>query len=92
MRVDAFDQIAQAYGVNGKLKTNAVTKVRQSDKVEISSFGKEMHIARQAVRETSDIREDKVAELKAKIESGEYNVSAESFADKLIAKYEELRG
>lgn len=92
MRIDAFNKIAQTYGVNGKLKTNAVAKVSQSDKVEISSFGKEMQIARQAVRESADIREDKVSDLKAKIDSGEYNVSADSFAEKLLARYEVLRG
>ena len=44
-----------------------------------------------AVAESSDVREDVVAPIKARIQSGTYEVSADSFADKLIQKFEELR-
>ena len=44
-------------------------------------------IAKQAVAETSDIREDKVAALSAKVKSGTYDVSNEAFAEKLLEKY-----
>lgn len=90
MRVDTLNQIAQTYGVNGKLRTNSVSKVNSADKVEISLFGKELQIAREALAKTPDVREEKIAVLKEQIESGKYNVSGESFAEKLLAKYEEV--
>lgn len=44
-------------------------------------------IAKQAVTEAADIREDKVAELKAKVNSGNYFVDTADFAKKLLEKY-----
>ncbi|MDO4515477.1 MAG: flagellar biosynthesis anti-sigma factor FlgM [Lachnospiraceae bacterium] len=49
-----------------------------------------MQIAKQAVKSSPDIREELTARLKAQIQSGTYEVSAESFADKLIQKMEEV--
>lgn len=92
MRIDTFNQIAQAYSVNNKVKTAAVAKTSKMDEFEISSFGKDLTIAKQAVANSSDIREKRVAELKAQINSGSYEVSGESFADKLIKKYELTQG
>ena len=53
--------------------------------------GKDIQWAKKAVAESSDVREDVVAPIKARIQSGTYEVSADSFADKLIQKFEELR-
>lgn len=92
MRIDAYNAISQTYGVKSKYKTGAVAKTGSTDMVEISDFGKELQVAKQAVTSAPDIRADKVAELKSKIANGTYEVSGESFAEKLIAKYEEMRG
>ena len=40
-----------------------------------------------AVSESSDIREEKVAELKEAVASGTYNVSAAEIADKMVSRY-----
>lgn len=90
MRIDALNQIGQVYGANGNRKVNYASKVSGSDKVEISSFGKDLQIAKKAVANASDIREDKVAEYKRRIADGTYKVSSEDFADRMLAKYEEL--
>lgn len=92
MRIDAYNAISQTYGVKSKYKAGAVAKTGSTDMVEISDFGKELQVAKQAVTSAPDIRADKVAELKSKIANGTYEVSGESFAEKLIAKYEEMRG
>ena len=47
-----------------------------------------MQIAKNALKNVPDIREDKVNELSAKMANGTYQVSPESFADKLIAAFE----
>jgi negative regulator of flagellin synthesis FlgM len=57
------------------------------DQVQISSAGRDFQIAKQAVAEASDIREDKVAEMKQKLEAGNYQVDAGDFASVLLAKY-----
>lgn len=91
MRIDAYNQIAQLYGVN---KTTAAQKNSKSastrDEFTISSAGKDLQIAKTAVAQASDIRDDKVALLKNKIDSGEYSVSPDDFAAKLLEKYNSL--
>ncbi len=92
MRIDAYNAISQTYGVKGKYKTEAAAKKSSTDKVEISDFGRELQVAKKAVAGAPDVRADRVAELKSQIQNGTYNVSGESFAEKLMAKYEEMRG
>ncbi len=89
--VDALNQIQQVYGTNKTRRTPQSSSVSYGrDAVEISGLGKDLQVARQAVKNAPDVREDLVASIKARIDSGEYNVSAESFADKLMKKFEEL--
>ena len=91
MRIDAYNQVAQLYKTTkaGKVnKTPGVTRAR--DEVQISSFGRDFQIAKQAVQEASDIRTDKVADLKAKVAAGNYYVDNGDFASKLLAKYNAL--
>lgn len=87
MRIDAYNQIGQVYGVNKKTKTAPTGKTSTTDKIEISSFGKELQIAKQAVANSSDVREDKVADIKSRLANGTYNVDSATFADKLLESY-----
>lgn len=90
MRIEAYNQIQQIYGASKPKKAMGNASVSQGrDGVTISSIGKDIQTAKSAVKAASDIREDKVASLKAKVQSGQYNVSGESFADKLMKKFEE---
>lgn len=91
MRIDAYTQVQQLYQtqkINRSQKSGNVTK---SDKVQISSFGKEIQAAKAAVAGSPDIREELTAPIKAKIQNGTYEVSNSSFAEKLLQKYEEMR-
>ena len=88
MRIEAYNQVAQIYKSNkiaGTAKTAKAGAAR--DEVQISSFGRDFQIAKQAVQEASDIRTDKVAELKSKVNAGNYSVDNGDFASKLLAKY-----
>ncbi len=87
MRIDAYNQISQIYQTNKKTSTGKVNTSYGSDKVEISQFGKDYQIAKQAVAAADDVREDKVADVKAKIDAGTYDVSADDLAAKLAEKY-----
>ena len=91
MRIEAYNQIAQIYSTQ---KTNAAKptdKVRPTakDEVHLSSFGKDIQVAKQAVAEASDIREDKVAEMKAKYGNGNVSVDTGDFASVLLEKYKQ---
>ena len=99
MRVEAYNSVAQIYKTNRAAGASAAAKIscptctfapqteKSRDQVEISSIGYDYQIAKQAVAEASDIREDKVAALSAKVKSGTYDVSNEAFAEKLLEKY-----
>ena len=91
MRIEAYSQVQQIYSNNKVNKTQATQKNNDiRDTVSFSSIGKDIQVAKQAVNNAPDVREDVVAKLKAAIKNGTYDVSGEAFADKLLAKYEEL--
>ena len=91
MRIEAYSQVQQIYSNNKVSKPQAAKKTNDvRDTVSFSSIGKDIQVAKQAVNNAPDIREDKVASLKAAIKNGTYDVSGEAFAEKLLAKYEEL--
>ena len=90
MRIEAYSQVQQIYQTQAAKKPNAVTKTQKSfaDNLQISSMGKDIQTAKQAVASAPDVREDVTAPLKASIAAGTYNVSSESFADKLLEKFQ----
>ncbi|CBK75402.1 Anti-sigma-28 factor, FlgM [Butyrivibrio fibrisolvens 16/4] len=89
MRIEAYNQVAQLYqtsntkNVAQAAKTNGMGR----DQVQISSIGKDYHVAKAAVAEAADIREDLVADIKARIKDGTYEVSADDFAEKLLSNF-----
>lgn len=87
MRIDAYNQISQIYQTGNKSRVGMTNRVYGSDKVEISQFGKDYQIAKQAVADAPDVREDLVASVKARIEAGTYDVSADDLAARLSEKY-----
>ena len=89
MRIDAYNQIAQLYGVQKNYNTQKAKGVASmgSDQLSISQTGLSHQVAKAAVSEASDVREDKVAKLKAQIQAGTYSVNPEDFANKLLEKY-----
>jgi negative regulator of flagellin synthesis FlgM len=88
MRVEAINQIAQIYKTDKTTESNRVGVTEGGrDEVQISAFGRDYQLAKQAVAEAPDIREDRVAEISAKLNSGEYEVSNSDFAAKLLEKY-----
>ena len=91
MRIDAYNQIAKIYKTTKAGKVNGVSSAAAlRDEVQISSLGRDYQIAKQAVQDSSDIRADKVAELKAKVDAGNYSVDNGDFASKLLQKYKAM--
>lgn len=87
MRIDSvkkLDQVYQKASAKSNLKS---TKLNSSDKIEISTLGRDLQVAKKAVNEADDIRWDRVNEIKQRMQSGTYNVSAEEVADKMVESY-----
>ena len=91
MRIEAYTQVQQLYNTKKSVKAQTNKKLSFTDQLQISSIGKDIQTAKAAVAGSSDIREDVTAPIKASIQAGTYDVSTESFADKLLSKYEEMR-
>lgn len=91
MRIEAYTQVQQLYQTKKTTKTEAAVKSGHADKLQISSMGKDIQTAKQAVWAASDIREELTAPIKTALQNGTYEVSGDSFAAKLYAKYQEMR-
>lgn len=87
MRVDALNKVSQLYHATSTQKSTKTEKTGRTDKYEISEFGKSYQIAKQAVSAKSDVREEKVNELKNSIASGTYNFNSEEVADKMVNRF-----
>ena len=71
MRIGAYTQIQQVYNTTKPAKVSKTQKKGFSD----------------ALSETPDIRTEIVNDIKAQIDAGTYGVSGDSFADKLLEKF-----
>ncbi|MBO4291241.1 MAG: flagellar biosynthesis anti-sigma factor FlgM [Lachnospiraceae bacterium] len=91
MRIESYSQIQKAYQTQKMARPQKTGTVAPADRVQISSIGKDFQTAKAAVSASPDIRENVTASIKSRIQDGSYKVSAESFADKLMQKYAEMR-
>ncbi len=84
MRIDSIKKLDQVYkSTSMKANVQNVSK-NQKDSIEISSFGRDLQVARKAVSEADDIRYDKVNEIKQRMQSGTYDVSSREVAEKMV--------
>lgn len=87
MRIDAYMQVSQLYNTNKPKKTLATGETSMgTDTLEISDFAKQYQIAKEAMKNAPDVREDKVALIQQQLADGTYHVSAEKLAEKLANK------
>ncbi|MDD6810731.1 MAG: flagellar biosynthesis anti-sigma factor FlgM [Lachnospiraceae bacterium] len=89
MRIEAYTQVQQLYSTKKTTKAHKQAANGISDQLQISRFGKDIQTAKAAVAASSDVRENLIAPLKESIANGTYQVSGESFAEKLLQQYEE---
>ena len=87
MRIQSYIQVQQLYNTQKTNRTQKSTQTSFSDKLQISTMGKDIQTAKTALANTSDIREDKIADIKSAIKDGSYEISNESFADKLLERF-----
>lgn len=92
MRVEAMSQVAQIYKSNQTQGVNKTQKSNARDEVHISEAGKDFQIAKKALQEVPDVRQEKIAMIKSSMEAGTYKVDSDSLADKLLKKYKDVLG
>jgi negative regulator of flagellin synthesis FlgM len=57
------------------------------EKGTLSQKAKDIEMIREILRKTPDVREDKVALIKKKLESGEYSVKGKEVADQMLREF-----
>lgn len=87
MRIDSYAQVQQLYGNKQTHKVQQEKKTTFKDQLQISSKGKDIQTAKNAVADAADVREEVVTPLKNSIQAGTYGVSTEAFAQKMFEKY-----
>jgi negative regulator of flagellin synthesis FlgM len=57
------------------------------EKVNLSTKARDIEKIQEILRKAPDVREDRVAQLKKKITSGEYNVNGKDVADQILREF-----
>jgi negative regulator of flagellin synthesis FlgM len=77
----------------GEQKTSNEAKIEEKNQsqqdtiVNLSTASKDVQTANEVIASEPEVREDKVAELKAKIESGNYTIDNKAVADKMVDSF-----
>lgn len=79
-RVERVQKARQAYGAAAASQASR----GPAAEVSISPRAKEMALASRVVRDTPDVREDKVERLRQMVQNGEYKVDAGQIADSMV--------
>ncbi|HHV10443.1 MAG TPA: flagellar biosynthesis anti-sigma factor FlgM [Clostridiales bacterium] len=87
MRIDAFNKISEMYTAGSVKSATKAKAANFSDTLEISEMGKGYQVAKQAVARTPDVREEKIKDIKERMEAGTYNISIQDVVDKLVDQY-----
>lgn len=83
--IDAYVQKTQSTGERVNPAAAKEIARPEKDEVSISEAAKTLQEAREAVRNSPDVREDKVAAIKKLIDEGTYPVNTEAVVDKLLS-------
>jgi len=83
-------QLVQQYQKNENVKMDVDRQVggaaTPEEKVDLSTKAIDIQSLKSAITNLPDVREEKVQELKNRIESGKYNVSGEKIAEKMVGE------
>jgi negative regulator of flagellin synthesis FlgM len=91
MRIDAYNQIQQIYGSQKVSKNEKKgTSVSFTDKLQLSQTAQDSTVAKKALSNVPDVRQDLVNSLKEQIDNDDYDVDVDDFASKLLERYNGL--
>ena len=92
MRIEAYSQVQQIYKPQQAARSQKANVAPcNSDQLQLSTAGRDFQTAKSAVAAVPDVREDLVSSIKTRIDNGTYQVEASAFAEKLLAKIDEMR-
>lgn len=92
MRIESLGKLGQIYQANNIAATNKTRKTSFRDQLEISQMGRDLQVAKQAVASTPEIREDKINEIKSRMEAKNYKINLQDVASKVVDSfYDETR-
>lgn len=78
------DQAVSTRNARNETSPQAASDTKGAETVAVSSFAKEVGKAGTVVRNTPDIRKEKVAAIKEQIDKGEYHVNSDKIAGKIM--------
>ena len=84
MKINPYIQVQQTYNTKKVGSTKKMETAGRMDGFVISNIGREIQVAKQAVANAPDIRTDITEPIRTAVKNGTYEVSGESFADKLM--------
>ncbi len=90
MRIGTYNMINQIYSTSTAKKSTTANSTGYAsfmDQVSLSSTGKDIQTAKNALAKVPDVREDKVNEVKARMANGNYEVDGDAFVTKLMEAY-----
>ena len=91
MRIHPIQQTLKVYKNQRTKQVEKATLKTKKDGIEVSNLAKEYQIASKALKDVPDVREDKVAAIKERIQSGTYSVDAKQVSEKVIRQLD-LKG
>ena len=81
--------------ISPKREIDEANKINKKDEVKISREAMDYQLVSKTVKtikELPDVREDKVEALRARIETGNYNIEGREIAEKLLSRSIDKRG
>ncbi|SHI61879.1 anti-sigma-28 factor, FlgM family [Geosporobacter subterraneus DSM 17957] len=81
-----IQKVLNVYRKNTEGVSKSGRTVREKDKVEISEQARAFQVAYNAYKKLPEIRADKVEDITRKIQSGNYNPSAEEIVESMFDK------
>jgi negative regulator of flagellin synthesis FlgM len=81
-----LNETADKQGINSPAKTTEAVETErpQDDRVSLSDASRELQAAKDAVAAAPDVREEKVAEIKQSVVTGNYEIDPGNIAEKMI--------
>lgn len=87
---DTATQLIQQYQRSEKVQNESDKQVKENavprEKVNLSATARDIQQLRNVIADLPDIREEKVQDLKSRIEQGNYNVSGDQIAEKMVGE------
>jgi len=69
-----------------KTKENESTRLKRKDEINISDEAKEIQSLMKKLKDMPEVRQEKINEIKEKINSGNYEIDPEKIAEKMLLR------